>query len=425
MKEWLKHFGISFFSHNTASTAPKHGFVSIALSLLLSFLFFLLGYYGSDVVPFSTHYGNATGYREFTQSAFEKADATLVGGRLTTEVRINTYAYDADKREYSRNGYELIVDTRASNTPIEFEQYAEKNGARIELEDYKQLSDADKSGYTVKTEYTDRAAEHTAAAVQKYTAYLDGLAESDEGGAAAQDYAALEAQRPGLAEAEYNAELYALYVANYYENATSILNGARVPVLRDYYYRNYISAGKARYLYVFDDMCAGSFETDGKVPVVFGGYFNKRPDGKVTDIHKLITDVYYDTVGYTFTSYFVSAMTLLPALILVPMAVGLLMWCVGKAAKDKWEKTFAGCYKTVHSFVWVSALIASLLTFVLGFFVSARRLYPLLPVMYGAILLLRTAIHCIICTVKKNKELVEKYGGDNDKKTEEIFGGVL
>lgn len=427
MKAWFKHFGLSFFSHNIASESPKHGFVTVAVSLALAFVFFLLGYYCADVVPFSTHYGNATGYREFIDGAFGDIRLEVSGGKAVSDAAVNTYTDGSDAR-YAINGYNLIVDTRASNTYIRFVQTAEKGGETISYEQYLSLSETERAAYAVKTTYTDEALEMTEADVRRYTEYLDGITREGEDGYdadAAKKYEALKQRKDELAEDEYDKELYCLYVETYFTDVRSTVYGAKAPTLRDYYYNDYIANGKTHYLYIFDNMCAGSFETDGKLPVVFGGYLNKLPDGEITDIHKFITDAYYGTVGYTFASYFVSAMTLLPALVFIPLLLGLIMWGIGKGVKGKWEKTFVGCYKTVHSFVWVSALAASLIVFLLGFGVSARSLYLPLPFIYGGILLIRTIVHCAICAARKNKEVDGGNDVGNDKLTNEIFGGVL
>ena len=71
MKNRIKFFGLSFFSDKIASEAAKRSFATVFIGLLLSFVFFLFGYYGADVAPFATHYNNAGSYKEFIQAAFD------------------------------------------------------------------------------------------------------------------------------------------------------------------------------------------------------------------------------------------------------------------------------------------------------------------------------------------------------------------
>lgn len=412
MKNWFKTFGLSFFSDRIAGEAAKYGFAIIFLSLLLSFVFFMTGYYAADVVPFSTHYGNAQSYRQFIDGAFTDGGISfsIVDGKAVSEYKVNTYAAEEDGQKYAANGYNLIVDTRPSDTLIEFTQVAVRDEAELDYETYLGLSDTDKRNYKLETRYSDKELELTDEAVSTYAAYL---ADNED---AKERYEALDKNA-----ADYGKQVYYMYVKYYYSSVGSVYGSSKAPALRDYYYNNYVTNGNSCYLYLFGDMIAGSFKTDKGVPVVFGGYFTKCGDGEVKNVHSFIKDVYYDTAGYTFTSYFVSAMSQLPMLIFIPLLIGLIMWAAGKAVKNGWVKSFSGCYKIVGSFVWFAALLTALITFVCGFFTVARRLYALMPVMFLAVLVIRTVVYCTVVAVKNRKRLAaEEQRNNND-----IFGGIL
>lgn len=422
MKRWIKFFGLGFFSDDIAKDAPKFGFVSVFLALFLSFLFIMFGFFGSDVVPFGTHYGNAAQYKEFIRSAFDDFGLTIEDGRGVSGKLINTYTDEADAAAYKKNGYQLIVDTRPSDTLIEFEEVAFKGENKIGYEEYLALGTQAQKEYQLAVGFTDELLEITSDDTQKHVAYLEEISKetSDRYNKdGAEDYLKLKEDKDKYGGGEYAKELYYLYVKYYYTNVGSIYGGAKAPVLRDYYYSNYITKGNAFYFYVFDELCAGSFETDGGVPVVFGGYLNKCADGKVTDIDGLIVQTYYGTVGSTFVSYFVSAMSQLPILIFVPFLLGAFMWLAGKAVRDGWDKSFAGCYKTVSAFVWASALITSLIVFIGGFFTSARLMYNVIPLLFGGVLLIRTIIFCTVTTVKNRKRLAQS----RQENINDIFGG--
>lgn len=412
MKSWFKTFGLSFFSDRIAGEAAKYGFAIIFLSLLLSFVFFMTGYYAADVVPFSTHYGNAQSYRQFIDGAFTDGGISfsIVDGKAVSGNKVNTYAAEEDGQKYAANGYNLIVDTRPSDTLIEFTQVAVRDETELDYETYLGLSDTDKRNYKLETRYSDKELELTDEAVSTYAAYLADNEDAKEG------YEALDKNA-----ADYGKQVYYMYVKYYYTSVSSVYGSSKAPVLRDYYYNNYVTNGNSCYLYLFGDMIAGSFKTDKGLPVVFGGYFTKCGDGEVKNVHSFIKDVYYDTAGYTFTSYFVSAMSQLPMLIFIPLLIGLIMWAAGKAVKNGWVKSFSGCYKIVGSFVWFAALLTALITFVCGFFTVARRLYALMPVMFLAVLVIRTVIYCTVAAVKNRKRLAaEEQRNNND-----IFGGIL
>ncbi len=428
IKQWFKTYGLGFFSDRIAKDAPKFGFTGVFLSLLLSFLFILFGYFGADVAPFATHYNRAGNYKEFIHAAFNSGvDLTIEKHTGVSGKIINTYTSEEDAAAYKKNGYNLIVDTRPSNTLIEFEQVAIRNGNsenKISYEEYLSLDEQTKKDYKLGVGFSGKLLEITPEMTAKHTAYMEQVSDQTSGryskdGAA--DYRKLKENKADYSEEEYSKELYYLYVRYYYTNVGSVYGSAKAPVLRDYYYANYITKGNAYYFYVFDDMCAGSFETDNGVPVVFGGFFGKCADGKVTDIDAFITDTYYATAGNTVVSYFVSTMSQLPLLIFIPLILGLLTWGIGKAVKDGWEKSFAGCYKIVNVFVWTSALITSLIVFICGFVASARILYNFIPVIFGGVLLIRLAIFCTVSTVKNRKRLAQSRQENND----DIFGGNL
>lgn len=426
LSERIKFFGLSYFSDKIARTAAGFGFGTLFLALVLTFLFFLCGYMAADTVPFATHYESAGQYKEFINYAFSEGGTSLSieSKRARADRHINTYADDGDKAEYAMNGYDLIVDTRPSDMLIEFTQVAVKGGTEIGYESYLALTEAEKSDYKLETRYTDKELIITTALVEKITGYLNGISAEGSTGynaKAAAAYGKLKEEKANYSEEEYGKQLYYLYVQFYYSSVASAYYSAKAPVLRDYYYRNYIVANKAYYFYLFDEMCAGSFKTDGGVPVVFGGYFNKCADGEVDDIGGLIKTAFYDTVGYTFGSYFMGAVMQLPYLIFIPLILALLLWGVGKAVKNGWEKTFSGCFKTVNAFIWFSGLLTALLTFVLGFFVSAKLMYSYMPLIFGVLILIRTVIFCITTVITNKKSVEREIRNNND----DIFGGQL
>lgn len=421
-KRRLRFFGLSYFSDDIAGTAPEFGFGTLFLALLLSFVFFLCGYLAADTVPFAVHYENALQYKEFVNGAFPDG-VTIKNNKASSERRVNTYTDDGDKAEYAKNGYELIIDTRPSDMLIQFEQIAVKGGNGIDYESYLALTQSQKSEYKLETRYTDEELIITDELTEKITAYFNGVSiEGSDGynANASSAYTKLAADKDKYSQEEYGKELYYLYVQFYYTSVSSVLYGARAPVLRDYYYRNYIAANKSYYLFMFDEMCAGSFKTDGGLPVVFGGYFNKCADGTAEDVGVLIKQVFYDTVAYTFSSYFLSTLFQLPFLIFIPLILTLLLWCAGKIVKNGLNKTFSDCFKTVNGFIWVSALLTALITFVFGFFVAAKAMYYYMSLIFGLLILIRTVIFCVTSVIKNRRPAKAEIMNNDD-----IFGGKL
>lgn len=430
MKKWMKFFGLSFFSNKEAEKAPKFGFGYVLLAVLLSMVFFLFGYYASDVLPFGTHYDHASKYKQFVHKAFEDNVQIKIENQMAVaDKHINTYTGDADKELYMVNNYNLIVDTRPSDTLIHFDQVAVKGDKEISYEEYKKLNDEAKKEYKLKIKYSDEEMIVTSDMGQSYATYLEKIStETDEdyNAEAKKEYSELKSKQNEYSEEEYNKELYYLHVKYYYSSVKSLFQGAKAPVLRDYYYNDYITAGKAYYFYVFDNLCAGSFETDSGTPIVFGGYYNKCSNGEVANIDSFIKQVYYDTAGYTFASYLISTIALFSTLAIAPLLVALIMWGIRKLVKEGWEKSFVGCYKIVASFIWFSAFLISLALFIGGWFASARALYKLIPITFTAVLVIRTAIFCIVTTLNKRKMLADKNKQDDEiHQFNDTYGGNL
>ncbi len=409
MTEWLKVFGLSFFNDKLAAKSAKYGFTSVVLAIVLSFVFFMFGFMASDVVPFSKHYDNAVSYKEFVHKAVssDELNVEIKDGIANGNIIVNTYAYDGDGEKYALNGYNLIIDTRASDTLIEFSQIAVKGGEEISYEDYLKLTDKEKENYSLEYRYTDKPLELTDELTAKCESYIAGISEEGTDGynkSAAAEYKKL--KQSNLSGDEYAKEIYFLYVRYYYTDFESALMSAKAPVLCDYYYLNFVLGDNKNYLYMLDDICIGSFQTDNGIPAVFTGYYKDCANGVLDEnsVDGFIKGVFYNSVGYYMSSYFTSAIQLAPGYILIPVIIGFVLFLIEKAGKKQQAAKFTDCYKTVNSFVWISALATGLLTFILGFFMFARKLYLFMPLIFAIILLVRTAVFYISGRVRESAE---------------------
>lgn len=412
MAEWLKIYFLSFFNDRLAAKSAKYGFVSVFLTIVLSFVFFMFGFMAADVVPFSTHYDNAGQYKEFVHNAFSDSElrVEIKDGLAKCDKTVNTHTNESDKEKYATNGYNLIVDTRKSDTLIEFSQVAVKGDAEISYEEYLNLTDKEKEGYNIETRYTDKVLEITGDKVVTYESYLEGISEEGTNYNSEAATAYKELKEKNLTGDEYGKEIYYLYVKYYFSNVQSVLMSAKAPVLSDYYYLNFILGDRANYLYLLDDICIGSFRTDTDIPAAFAGYYKGCAIGVLdeTSADAFVKDVYYNSVSYSMSSYFTSAIQMAPGYILIPIIVGLILFLICKAAKKQFGQKFVDCYKTVNSFALVSALLTGLITFILAFFVFVRKLYLFMPLIFALILILRCAVFYITRSAKERAEQEEQ-----------------
>lgn len=418
MTEWLKVYFLSFFSDKFADKSAKYGFVSVFLTIVLSFVFFMFGFMAADVVPFSTHYDNSGQYKEFVRNAFADTElrVEINDGLAECATTVNTHTNESDREKYAKNGYNLIIDTRKSDTLIEFTQVAVKGDAEIAYEEYLDLSDKEKDGYALETRYTDKVLEITEEKVEKYESYLDEISKEGADSYNAEAVTAYkELKAKNLTGEEYGREVYYLYVKYYYTNIEFVLMSAQAPVLCDYYYLNFILGDHANYLYLLDDICVGSFRTDSDIPAAFAGYYKGCANGVLdeTSADEFVKDVFYNSVRYSMSSYFTSAMQMAPGYILAPLIVGFILFLICKAAKKQFGQKFVSCYKAVNSFAWVSALLTGLMTFILAFFVFARQLYLYMPLIFASILILRCAVFYFTRSIKEKAEQEECGEEDN------------
>lgn len=418
MAEWLKIYFLSFFNDRLAAKSAKYGFVSVFLTIVLSFVFFMFGFMAADVVPFSTHYDNAGQYKEFVHNAFSDSElrVEIKDGLAKCDTIVNTHTNESDKEKYAKNGYNLIVDTRKSDTLIEFSQVAVNGDAEISYEEYLNLTDKGEEGYSIETRYTDKVLEITGDKVVTYESYLEGISEEGTNYNSEAATAYKELKEKNLTGDEYGKEIYYLYVKYYFSNVQSVLMSARAPVLSDYYYLNFILGDHANYLYLLDDICTGYFRTDTDIPAAFAGYYKGCASGVLdeTSADAFVKDVYYNSVSYSMSSYFTSAIQMAPGYILIPILVGLILFLICKAAKKQFGQKFVDCYKTVNSFALVSALLTGLTTFILAFFVFARKLYLFMPLIFALILILRCAVFYFTGSAKEK-------AAQEDETEEEIY----
>lgn len=412
MAEWLKIYFLSFFNDRLAAKSAKYGFVSVFLTIVLSFVFFMFGFMAADVVPFSTHYDNAGQYKKFVHNAFSDSElrVEIIDGLAKCDKTVNTHTNESDKEKYATNGYHLIVDTRKSDTLIEFSQVAVKGDDEISYEEFLNLTDKEKEGYNIETRYTDKVLEITVDKVVTYESYLEGISEEGTNYNSEAATAYKDLKEKNLTGDEYGKEIYYLYVKYYFSNVQSVLMSAKAPVLSDYYYLNFILGDNANYLYLLDDICIGSFSTETDIPAAFAGYYKGCASGVLDETlaDAFVKDVYYNSVSYSMSSYFTSAIQMAPGYILIPIFVGLILFLICKAAKKQFGQKFVDCYKTVNSFALVSALFTGFTTFILAFFVFARKLYLFMPLIFALILILRCAVFYITRSAKESAEQEEQ-----------------
>ena len=184
----------------------------------------------------------------------------------------------------------------------------------------------------------------------------------------------------------------------------SAFKNGGAPLLRNYYYENYINKSETRkYLIVFDNLALSLFETDkGADASLYGGY-GYMPSGEIKSGDALIGGIYGSFVNYGAMLYAVSVFRSIPVFAVVPLILAAVLKLVMVAMHSRELAPYLTCLKLVGAYMAFSALITALGTIVLGFVIPSSALNVLPYILFAAVMAVRTAVF-ILCEYLRNKK---------------------
>lgn len=433
MKDWLRFFLLSFFSDKTSKEAQKRSYANFFLALLLALGFLWIGFFGGNMFPFKAHYKNSPDFKSTVRAVFANPDtkmriglqvgtntikAKIGDGEYKAELLVNTYESQTDNKNYSVGGYGVVVDMRPADTLAAFEAYCVSNDGKntvISYEEYLTLSDVAKLNFDFKLKYTGAALVLDDALISSFKAYIDTLSEDNR--LIAQDLQK-KLDENALTNDQYNRAIYELYFENYYPQITAYETNSKVPLLRNYYFQQYVSDGQNKYLLVFDDCMVVSFETKKGILVSFYGFYDGVQKGVLVSdtqsqaVANQMADTFikkaFDTVAsVNLYAYATSVIMLTPFIALMPMVVTLLAYSILKLCGVQSVKTMGAMFKIVGSYVWFSGIAATAIMLILAFFVQRNLISALTLVLFFVILTVRTIIFAIN-QVSEHKKQIKK-----------------
>ena len=430
MKKWFRFFCLSFFSDKISKEGAKRGYTNVFIGLVLVFVFLWAGFVGGDMLPFGVHYNSSSDFAATAHSVFANSDidkricieidkgvlkAKKNGGEYSEELLVNTFENEDDKQIYSVNGYNVVVDCRPADTLAEVEAYCLSNDGenlRISYQEYLSLSAAAKYNFDFVLSYTGNELELNDELVSEYRAYVDGL--SDENKFETEKLTNNLAENK-ITKAEYNRAIYELYFTSYYPDISAYESSSKLPLLRNYYYHKYISNGIGKYLFVFDDYIAASFETEGGIIRSFYGFYSNMDDGSIVSegatqteanksIDQFINTSFKEVFPLTAYAYAMNIFTLIPFIALMPMVVALLAYSIIKLRGIESITSLGAMFKIIGSYVWVSGVIAAVFTVIFAFFVQTNILTALPLIIF----FLTLATRSIIFTINEAKSYLKQ-----------------
>ena len=396
MKKWLRFFCLGFFSDRISRDGAKRGYTNFLLALILALVFLWAGYVGGDVLPLMAHYKNSPDLQATVDAVFANVDAEVKDGVLiagkngeyTVGLLVNTLESETDRQNYSQNGYEVVVDTRPASALAEFEAYYLSNDGqnlKISYEEYLTLGAVAKMNFDFRLYYTGNELKLTDDMVEGYLAYLDSIGKEVD-------------RTAEMTDEEYGRAVYEIYFESYYPEITAYESTSKVPLLRNYYYHNYISQGLTRYIFIFDDYMTASFETSGGISHSFYGFFNNMDDGVVVregSAEGFIKDALHSIAPLTIYAYAMNIFSLIPFIALMPLVVTLLAYSILKLSGIESIKSFGAMFKILGSYVWMSGAISAILTVILSFFLQPNIVSALPLLLFFVTLAVRSVIFAV------------------------------
>ena len=414
MKQWLRFFGLSFFSDNIAKEVKERGVMNCVLGFVLALVFIFCGVLAANTVSFYAHYGNATQFKSFVRNTVSELQISVDNGIASADKQVNTLLNADDAKLYCKNGYNLVVDTRSAYALDDFEAYcvSKTDKREISYDDYIALSDDEKKDYDFKLRYTPNELTLTDELTANYEEFLRASTDDD----VIKQFTELTENKSAMSVDNYRRKLYVLYFDAYYPDVS--LSAAErkegVPLLRSYYYRNYLNSNDiTKSLFVFSDVLFGFFDTDGGLSVTLYGTYDGTADGKLTAgmTDRFIKQVFGSSISQSANIYLMNTCKYIPFIALIPFALALIMKLVFVLLKNDELKKFSVCFKTECAYLAVASLLTALVVFIFGFIVSNNILNMLPLIIYGAILTIRTAVYLIKETVKYKK--TTKHNAEN------------
>lgn len=421
MKKWFEFFTLSFFSHSTAKGAMKRGYTNVFLAFVLSLVFIWAAFVGGDMLPFEVDYAGSPDFISLTETMLVGSDGEVrieakiengtlklrkVGGEYTEGLFVSTLTSDEDKQTYSVNGYNLVIDTRPSNTLGEIEAYCISNDGKntiISYEDYLTLSEVARLNFDFKIRYTDKELLLSDEMLEGFKTYLLGKDE-ETGGKLESLGSDLEAGK--ITKDEYNRAVYEVYFASYYPSISSYESSSAVPLLRNYYYHEYINKGEGNYLFIFDDYMSGSFTTTSGKVVPFYGFYNELENRVIVEngdtkdeaylsVDRFIKDAFSENWFLNALVYAINTVSIAPFIALMLLVVALLSYSILSLMGAFSMGSLGGMLKIVGAFAWPSALISMVGSMIAMFFLP-RSLIDALPlVLFFIALVVRAVIFAI------------------------------
>lgn len=419
MLDWIKYFGLNFFSKKYADESKTRKLWNGVLAFLIAVVVMYGAYCVMAIASFPVHYDKSANFRAYYNGLFEGENSIAIEikdgkssyiGKDASSLIINTFVNEADREKYAKDGYNVVVDMRDGRATYNDCTIKFVNGdLTISYDEYMELGEAKQSEYSAKLVMSDRSLELTAEKIADYTTFISANGDDD----AKQSLEALKTN--GVVNEENYGAVYELYFKVKYSGFGNSF--ASAPTMRNYYTNTYLAtddSGKSvynNYVILLEDIAFASWHTDSGQMLSVAGYYgnNNIIVNAEGGADELILDLYNSNTSSLAINYLLYMIRAIFTLCFVWLLLPMLISVVGVILKYNTLADYSTMTKTMGGF-WFGSLIPTLLFIVIASFFMAQTyvFYIGIAILFAADLI-RTIIHYVpLIAEEKQKKLAEK-----------------
>lgn len=395
MKAWLKFFFGGFFIDRFGKEAGDRRFLNGILGFILAYLVITAVLIAGYAASFSVHYRGAEDFRgELYARLGGETKLSVKDGKLYSEPKLEEFGADG--------GIHIILDTRPSKTTFDdFTLFFVKGDEKISYESYLALPENARADYKMSLERSGRAIVFTDELIAGYEEFIISGEHADS----LDRISHLKTEDYG----EYCSLLYCLYVQLYYPPEVAKLDTyAAAPTVKSYYLSYFYANAEAdgQFVILMDDLVIANFRSQKGVWVTYVGNYGGMSDGDITGekgIDGLMSDTFYSVSGTNALMYFVNVARYLPIAAAFVLVFALLLFLTIKFV-FKGSTGFFVSLKMVCAYQLMSAVLASIVGFILAFVLARTQTYLFTLIVYAAALFLRTAVFAVFEGLRLKKE---------------------
>ncbi len=435
MFNWLKFISGSIILDNDAKSASKRKFWNVLFFLFATLILMSFILSTSYNIAFKSHYNHSKDYKEAYEYALnnEEYNCMISDQKLSCADKNNRIEEDKNKKLYLdtrtiqdyTGKYEVIVDSRDRDTHVDFlanyEHKKEKNV--ISHLEYLKLESKDREDYQFKDLiYTNINLD--------YDVYLPLATNyyNEVGGTAKENYIAIDKDEKLTLE-EKNVKKIDMFVK---AALPGVINDYdKAPILNAYYATEFLKQNSKkefgyehdRFILILQETTTSSFVTDKNIFVSYEGSYRQikgsfqfhyekvenNPQLMMEHVDEFVGYIYGDISGTQLLNYLFNIFRYMPFILLMMAALALFMFLMTRLSNDDYaDNKYIGCFKITAACSLGATLCASIVGFILQFFMNQGVAFVISMLLFISFLILRVVLLVVISFFKKraaNKRL--------------------